>query len=125
MTRIIVLLASVFLFTAVQAQSDADEYEVVLPDDAQKCVLPVGSDLIPEDADIEQLKAAKAQIAEFQKDVLVFRECLDAAQENPTNTEGNKQAIVASFNYSVDMEERMAASFNEAIRSYKARNASD
>jgi hypothetical protein len=54
---------------------------------------------------------------------LIFRECLHAAEENPENTEGNKQAIISSFNYSVDMEERIAERFNVAIRSYKERQA--
>ena len=123
MRRLIVMLACTFMFTAAQAQSDAAEYEVVLPDGAQKCVLPASPDAIPDDADLDTLKAAKAQIAVFQTAVLSFRECLDAAQENPSNTEGNKQAIISSFNYSVDMEERIAERFNEAIRSYKARQA--
>ena len=123
MRRIIVMLACAFLFNVAQAQDDAAEYEVVLPDDAQKCVLPASPDAIPADASLDQLKEAKAQIAVFQTEVLTFRECLDAAQENPSNTEGNKQAIISSFNYSVDMEERIAERFNEAIRSYKARQA--
>lgn len=123
MRRLIVLLSATFLFNTAQAQDDAEEYEVVLPEEAQKCVLPAAPDAIPEEATLDQLKEAKAQIAEFQGEVIVFRECLDAAQENPSNTEGNKQAIVSSFNYSVDMEERIAERFNEAIRSYKARNA--
>ena len=125
MRRLIVLLSAAFLFNTAQAQDDAEEYEVVLPEEAQKCILPAAPDAIPEEATLDQLKEAKAQIAEFQGEVTVFRECLDVAQEKPSNTEGNKQAIVSSFNYSVDMEERIAERFNEAIRSYKARNASN
>jgi hypothetical protein len=123
--RINILLAGVFLFTAAQAQDDAEEYVVVLPDDAQKCVLPASPDAIPDDATIDQLKLAKAEVAEFQGKAIAFRECLDAAQDNPGNTDGNKQAIISSYNYSVDMEERVAVRFNEAVRSYKARKAKD
>lgn len=123
MIRTLALLAAAFFINTAMAQDDADEYAVVLPDDAQKCVLPAAPDAIPEDATLDQLKAAKADIAVFQGEVGVFRECLDAAQDNPSNTEGNKQAIISSFNYSVEMEERVAARFNEAIRSYKERNA--
>jgi len=44
--------------------------------------------------------------------------------ENGANlTAGNKQALVASYNYSVDMEERVAQRFNAAIKSYKERTA--
>ena len=125
MKRVFIFVAAGFLFHSVQAQDDAEEYKVVLPADAQKCVLPASPDKIAEDASYDQLKEAKAQIAAFQADVGVFRDCLHAAEDNRKNTEGNKQAIVSSFNYSVDMEERIAERFNEAIRSYKKRNASE
>ena len=124
MKRVLIIVAAGFLFNSVQAQDDGEEYKVVLPADAQKCVLPASPDKIAEDASYDQLKEAKAQIATFQVDVEVFRECLKRAEDNPENTEGNKQAIISSFNYSVDMEERIAERFNEAIRSYKKRNAS-
>lgn len=123
MKRVLIIVAAGLLFNSVQAQDDAEEYRTVLPPDAQKCVLPASPDSIPEEADLEQLKVAKAQVVEFQTNVLTFRDCLHAAEDNPDNTEGNKQAIVASFNYSIDMEERIAERFNEAIRSYKARTA--
>ena len=123
MKRVLIIVAAGFLFNSVQAQDDAEEYKVVLPPDAQKCVLPASPDKIPDEASYDQLKEAKAQIASFQVDVEAFRECLHAAEENPENTEGNKQAIISSFNYSVDMEERIAERFNVAIRDYKARQA--
>jgi hypothetical protein len=122
--RVLFIVAAGFLFNSVQAQDDAEEYKVVLPADAQKCILPASPDKIADEASYDQLKEAKAQIAVFQADVEVFRECLKAAEDNPENTEGNKQAIISSFNYSVDMEERIAERFNEAIRSYKQRQAS-
>jgi len=121
--RILVLFASAFLFNTVQAQDDADEYEIVLPVEAQKCVLPASPDAIPKEATLDQLKTTKSQIAVFQGEVLIFRECLQAAESNPENTAGNKQAIISSFNYSVEMEERIAERFNEAIRNYKERQA--
>ena len=121
---LIIIVAAGFLFNSVQAQDDAEEYRVVLPADAQICVLPASPDKIADDASYDQLIEAKAQIAAFQEQVLVFRDCLHAAEDSRENTEGNKQAIVSSFNYSVDMEERIAERFNEAIRSYKQRNAS-
>ena len=123
MKRVFIIVVAGFLFGSVQAQDDAEEYNVVLPDDAQKCVLPASPDKIPAEASYDQLKEAKAQIATFQVDVGVFRKCLKGAEDNPENTEGNKQAIISSFNYSVDMEERIAERFNVAIRSYKERQA--
>ena len=124
MRQIFLLIAAAFLFNTVQAQDDAEEYIEVLPEDAQKCVLPASPNAIPKEATYDDLKEAKAQIATFQVEVEVFRECLRLAEENPDNTAGNKQAIISSFNYSVDMEERIALRFNEAIRSFKERQAS-
>ena len=125
MKRVFIIVVAGFLFGSVQAQDDAEEYDVVLPAAAQECVLPASPDKIPADASYDRLKEAKAQIATFQVAVESFRQCLKAAEDSPGNTEGNKQAIIASFNYSVDMEERVAAMFNEAVRAYKANLPND
>lgn len=122
MKKIFILVAAALLFSNAQAQDDADLIQV-LPDDAQKCILPASPDAIPEEASYEDLIAAKQGVADFQGELGLFRECLKAAEENPDNTEGNKAAIVSSYNYSVEMEERVAERFNEAVRSYKARKA--
>jgi len=121
--RVLVLLAAASLLNTSFAQTDDAEIEVVLPDDAQKCVLPASPDKIPEEATLDELKVAKAQVGEFQAKIEEFRACLQKAEENPDNTLGNKQAIVNSFNYSVEMEERVANRFNDAVRDYKERQA--
>jgi len=105
------------------AQENTEEYQVVLPYDAQKCVLPASPDQIPDEATLDELKAAKAQVGEFQGKMMEYRSCLQAAEQNPDNTPGNKQAIVNSYNYSVEMEERVASRFNEAVRDFKERKA--
>ena len=122
MKRIFVLIAAGLLFANVQAQDDAENIQV-LPEDAQKCVLPAAPDAISEEATYDDLVAAKKQIAVFQDEVLVYRECLQAAEDNPENTPGNNAAIVAAFNYTVEMEERVAERFNVAVRGYKERKA--
>jgi hypothetical protein len=124
--RILVLTVAALMFNVVQAQDkdqNPQDYEVVLPAKAQKCVLPASPDAIPEEASYDELVAAKKQIANFQTEIQGFRDCLTAADEDPDNTPGNKQAIVESFNYSVEMEERIAERFNAAVRDYKARKA--
>lgn len=121
MKRIFLLVAAGLVFGNVQAQDSDADYDVILPDAAQKCVLPASPDAIPEDATLDQLKEAKAQVGEFQASVTEFRGCLEKADADPDNTPGNKQAIIDSFNYSVEMEERVAARFNDAVRDYKAR----
>jgi hypothetical protein len=124
--RILVFIASAVFACAVQAQDEnTEDYEVVLPADAQKCVLPASPDAIPENATLDQLKVAKQQVGEFQTKVTDFRDCLAKAEENPDNTPGNKQAIVESYNYSVEMEERVANRFNDAVRDYKERKAAE
>jgi len=120
--RFLVLVSAAVVLTTAFAQ-DEEGYDVVLPDDAQKCVLPASPDAIPEEASYDDLKAAKADIAVFQGKIEEFRSCLAEAEQNPDNTPGNKQAIVNSYNYSVEMEERVASRFNEAVRTYKERKA--
>ena len=123
MKRIIFLVAAAFLFSNAQAQNDEGDDIQVLPDEAQACTLPASPDAIPEEATYDDLLNAKKQIAVFQGELGPFRECLNAADANPDNTSGNKAAIVSSYNYSVEMEERVAERFNAAVRSYKERKA--
>jgi hypothetical protein len=120
--HIFIFVAAVLLFSNVQAQANV-ENEQVLPTKAQECVLPASPSAIPADASYDDLKAAKAQIAVFQGEIEAFRGCLKAAEEDEDNTPGNLAAIVSSYNYSVEMEERVAERFNAAIRSYKERQA--
>ena len=123
MKRLLVLALAGLLPVMASAQDTEIVSPVVLPDDAQKCMLPASPDAIPEDATLDQLKAAKADVAAFQEKIGVFRQCLDEANADPDLTDGNKQAIVESYNYSVEMEERVANRFNEAVRAYKERKA--
>lgn len=119
---LIIVSASNLVFAQEDEEYTAEELEVVLPKAAQACVLPTAPDAIPEDAGRDQLLEAKQDVSDFQGEVAAYRECLSAAEAGDI-TPGNKQAIVASYNYSVEMEERVAERFNEAIRNYKARQA--
>lgn len=123
---LMVLVFAFLLLNSAQAQSDDEEdYTVVLPDAAQVCVLPAAPDAIPEEATYDELVAAKGGVATFQGALEEYRTCLKAAEDGDEElTAGNKQALIASYNYSVDMEERVAQRFNEAVRSYKERNPS-
>lgn len=121
MSQILIVIFLLFAGNSLWAQEEA-EFEVVLPEAAQSCVLPAAPDTIPEDAGKEELLAAKDAIGEFQGQVETYRACL-AEAESGDITPGNKQAIIASYNYSVEMEERVANRFNEAVRAYKARQS--
>jgi hypothetical protein len=118
-----ILLGSLLATAALAQEGEEDDYTVVLPDAAQQCVLPASPDAIAPDADYDRLIEAKQQVADFQAGVATYRACLQAAEEGGDLTAGNKQALVSSFNYSVDMEERVAQRFNDAVRSYKERQA--
>jgi hypothetical protein len=121
--RFIVLLAAALLLGNAQAQNDDADNIQVLPADAQKCALPASPDAISDEATYDDLVKAKKQVADFQENLEIFRGCLKAAEENPDNTTGNLAAIVSSYNYSVEMEERVAERFNAAVRGYKERKA--
>jgi hypothetical protein len=120
--RIVILIVAGLMFGNAYAQDDAENIQV-LPEEAQNCVLPAAPDAISEEATYDDLVAAKKQIGVFQEQVIVYRECLQAAEANPENTPGNNAAIVAAFNYTVEMEERVAERFNVAVRGYKERKA--
>ncbi len=125
MNRIVFALAASLSFNIAVAQDAKEEdYTVVLPASAQACVLPAAPDSIAPQATYDELLAAKKQVADFQAGLQVYRDCMQAAEEGVKLTPGNKQALVQSYNYSVDMEERVATRFNDAVRSYKERNPS-
>ena len=119
-----ILAACLSLNLAVAQEATEEDYTVVLPEAAQACVLPASPDSIAPEATYDELIVAKQQVADFQAALAVYRECMEAADTGAELTPGNKQALVASFNYSVDMEERVAQRFNDAVRSYKERNPS-
>lgn len=125
MKRVMMVMVAGFLLNTALAQSEEEDYTVVLPDAAQKCVLPAAPDAIPAEADYDQMVAAKQQVADFQAMLQVYRDCMKAAEDGSVLTAGNRQALVASYNYSVDMEERVAERFNAAVRSYKERTAKE
>jgi hypothetical protein len=122
---LLILLAGFFLNTAQAKSDDEEDFEVVLPQAAQSCILPAAPDAIAPQATYDQLVAAKKGVADFQVTLETYRACLNDAESDPNLTAGNKQAMVSSFNYSVDMEERVAERFNEAVRGYKERKAKE
>ena len=121
------LLASATLALAVTAMAQdkkEEEMNVILPPEAMSCNLPAAPARIPEDADYDHLVKSKGEVNKFQADLQTYRDCLHAAEDNNSAlTEGNKVALTQAYNYSVEMETRVADQFNEAVRNYKARKA--
>ncbi len=121
-----IFFASLALIVSMAASAQEvmdDGSMVILPVEAQNCVLPSAPPPIPEDADKAQLIEAQKLVKGFQADMQSYRDCVNQYADSPDVTKGNIQAISNAHNYSVDMEERVANMFNEAVRAYKARQA--
>ena len=102
-----------------------DGSKVILPVEAQQCALPSAPPPIPEVPEKADLLKAQKRVKLFQAEMEEYRTCVNQYSEGPEVTQGNQQAISNAHNYSVDMEERVAAMFNEAVRAYKAGLAKD
>ena len=124
MKRVFFASLALVVSMAATAQDVMDDGSmVVLPVEAQQCNLPSAPPPIPENAEKSDLIAAQKLVKAFQTDMASYRDCVNQYSESPDSTMGNKQAISNAHNYSVDMEERVASMFNEAVRAYKARTA--
>ena len=60
-------------------------------------------------------------MATFQQQLGEYRSCLDKSKDSTELTDGNQVALTQAYNYSVEMEERVAEQFNVAVRAFKAR----
>lgn len=124
MKRVFFASLALTISMAATAQDVMDDGSmVVLPIEAQQCNLPSAPPPIPENAEKPDLIAAQKLVKGFQADMASYRDCVNQYNDSPEATMGNKQAISNAHNYSVDMEERVATMFNEAVRDYKARIA--
>jgi hypothetical protein len=121
-----VIFASLVLMistTALAQELMEDGSRVVLPLEVQQCDLPSAPAPIPEVPLMEDLLKAQKGVKLFQAEMEVYRNCLNKDADSDELSTGNRQAISNAHNYSVDMEERVADMFNEAVRAYKASQA--
>ena len=69
--------------------------------------------------------AAQTRVKAYQENLLDFRECILEADKSldpeAENYEALKKALLARSNESIDVENKVAAEFNEAIKIYKTR----
>ena len=106
---------------AALAQEVTDDGSmVVLPIEAQECNLPSAPPPIPEAPVKADLLKAQKLMKQFQAEMIVYRTCINEDAESDELSSGNRVAISNAHNYTVDMETRVAAMFNEAVRAYKA-----
>jgi hypothetical protein len=120
-----VIFAGLALMVSMTAMAQDDGSKIILPLEAQQCNLPSAPPPIPEAPVKDDLLKAQKFVRQFQGDMEIYRACLDKDSENPALTWGNQQALNNAHDYSVDMEERVAAMFNEALQVYKAGLAKD
>ncbi len=126
MKRVIVTVLVMLVSASAMAQQVMEDgSRVVLPIETQQCQLPSAPPPISETPEKSDLLKAQQGIKQFQADMVVYRTCLDSDAGNPDLSSGNRQAISNAHNYSVEMEERVAEMFNEAVRAYKANLAKD
>lgn len=118
-----ILAALLLVATGAVLAGAVPEDEVVLPLEARTCNLPNAPMRVPPDADFETLARAKPAVTAFQQEMTAYRACLDEALASDAISDGNRMALDRAYNYSVDMEERIAEQFNVAVRNYKARQA--
>lgn len=116
-------LALMVSMAAIAQEKMEDGSRVVLPLEAQQCDLPSAPPPIPEVPVKEDLLKAQRFIKQFQTEMVVYRDCVNKDAESEELSSGNKQAISNAHNYSVDMEERVATMFNDAVRAYKENQA--
>ena len=118
-----IIFAGLILMTSMVAFAQDlmdDGSVVVLPLEAQACNLPSAPPPIPDPPIKEDLLKAKKLIKQFQADMELYRSCVNKDAESGELTKGNLMAIANAHDYSVDMEERVAAIFNDALKVYKA-----
>ena len=120
---IITVLALMVSMTAMAQEVMEDGSRVVLPLEAQACDLPSAPPPIPEVPVKEDLLKAQKFVKGFQADMETYRACVSKDIDSGELSSGNRQAISNAHNYSVDMEERVATMFNDAVRDYKASQA--
>lgn len=126
MKRVIFTGLVMMLSMAAMAQDVMDDgSRVILPVEAQQCDLPSAPPPISEVPEKADLLQAQKNIKQFQTDMEVYRTCINTDVDSDELSAGNRQAISNAHNYSVDMEERVAGFFNEAVRAYKANLAKD
>lgn len=109
--------------TAMAQEVMEDGSRVILPLGAQQCDLPSAPPPIPEAPEKEDLLKAQKLVKKFQADMENYRTCVNMDADSDEVSSGNLQAISNAHNYSVEMEKRVAALFNEAVRAYKAAQA--
>jgi hypothetical protein len=118
-------LMLVAMAPAMAQETMDDGSIVVLPIATQQCNLPSAPAAIPEVPEKADLLLAQKGVKKFQIEMEEYRECLNHDVLSDELSDGNRQAITNAHNYSIDLDERVACLFYEAVRAFKANLAKD
>lgn len=90
---------------------------------AQECTLEAEAPDLPDGstATAEEVEAAKEAILAYQKALVPYRECLDGIMRNAELEKEVREAALEKYNASVDDETALVESWQEMMKSYKAR----
>ena len=111
--------ASLLTTTAIADETAAN--------DGSNCRYNTTTPIIPDGniATKDELVSAQKRVKYFQETLLDFRECLFEAEQaldvTAADYDVKKAALLARSDESIDLENKVASEFNEAIQIYKAR----
>lgn len=105
---------------AQDASSSSESTDIVCSYNTTTPIVPDGNI-----ATKDELISAQKRIKVYQDNLLDFRECLtlkeQALSPEAEDYEAKKAALLARSDESIDIENKVAAEFNEAIQIYKSR----
>lgn len=123
----LLLASAITACTVLSNMAVAEEVAEAAVDPGAHCSYESTMPIIPDGnvASKDDLIAAQGRVKEFQNSLMDFRSCL-AEVENALNPEQEdfeaiKAALLEKNNQSVDLENELAAKFNETIRLFKSR----
>lgn len=121
MKKIVILLFLGLLAPLTLADSSSKVPDkVVAPAGAEKCEIPKMPPEIPEGAGKSELIEAQGEVKQFQAGVKKYRSCLEAINNNDELTEENRLALDILHDKSVNLEEKVAKRFNDAVQAWKS-----
>lgn len=128
MKQVLFMAAAALTTSSVLAQGTdlerppAEMVEIVLPAGAADCAVPKPPAAVGDEPTLDELVKTQGDVKAFQEEAIVYRECLEELRDDEGISEGNLTALNAAHDATVDMEEQVAARFNEEVREYKAAN---
>lgn len=106
---------------ALAGNSNKTPDKVVAPAGTEECEMPQMPPKIPEDAGKPELIEAQGEVRKLQTAMKEYRSCLDAIRDDGELTEENQLALDILHDKSVNLEEKVANRFNDAVQAWKSK----